>query len=428
VLEPHPSPGHDVLAIPLAGPAVPRAGSRSVEVVARWVDVLTHESTGSAPAKRRLLDPRPPALPAVDTRLKYSARPDATGHARVELTWPSVAGTRYRVFVSTETTLLAALLANGDGTTANEIAAAAPGAPRAEAFTARKSHFGWDAFEMVTPVPIVATGSTTTFIHRLSGSLDVLAVYRVLSESEAGALAELTEADLVPVAVPNLGPPAQPLVAVERAPEDHEHAGVALRVRVPAGRARPVKWRLRRASVPVNDPLRMDVVHAGDVTVAPGPDGTTFTITAATPLKRWRQYRWAVEVQAGPPAGAPTAGPVPAGEWSPASAPVTLAVIPTEPPAPPTAIAAAATPGGVQLTITHPDAATLAGTALGAYRFELFRRSPNARPTRLTVPVERGPGSTYVAIDPTPPPHSTWAVRLVDPLGRASDTALSNEV
>ncbi len=428
-LEPHPSPDHDVLVIEQDGPLIPRAAKRSVSVVARWIDHGNLISTDSPPAKRQLIDPRPPPLPAVNTELQYSARPDATGFARVEITWTSTPGTRYRVFTSTETTLLKALQNAGKQNIVNQILAAQPGAPRAEAFRDRKQHFDWDAFESLTETPLLATSGTMRFVHRVSGSLDVLAIYRVLSEGESGVLAEMTEADLVPVGVPNLGPPAQPLVSLDRDPVDHEHDGVRLRVKVLAGRAVPIAWRLRRASVPVSDPLRMGVVLTGSVPAGSGTAaGTEFVIEDPSPLAAWRQYRWSVEVQAGPPPGAPTASPVPAGEWSDASAPVTLAVIPAAVPAPPTSLVATPIAGNVKLVITHPDASRLIGTALGSYRFELYRVSPGQRPTKVAVPVLRGAGNTFEATDTAPPGSSQWSARVVDPIGRVSEAVVSNQV
>ena len=119
---------------------------------------------------------------------------------------------------------------------------------------------------------------------------------------------------------------------------------------------------------------------------------------------------------------------MPAGEWSPASAPATLAVIPVAAPAPPTSVTASAVAGGTQLTVTHPDAAGLVGTALGAYRFEVYRTSPAARPVKLALGFTRGPGNTFVATDAGAPAQSRWAVRVVDPIGRASEAVVSNEV
>ena len=425
MIETHPAPAHDVLVLTAPGPALERAASTTVEITGRWIDAAGLVSPPGPPAHRDAVDPRPPALPVVPTELQFSARPDATGFARVELTWPSVPGTRYRVFATTETTLLGALRNNGQGAVADAIAATPAGAARALAIRAQRSRFSWDAFECVTANPIVAAGPTTTFVHRLSGSLEVLAGYRVLSEGPSGVLAEMTEAEIVPVAVPNLGPPPPPSASLAPIPFDHDVTtdGITLEVLVLPGRAVPVSWRVRRASVAVADGLRMDVVAAGDVPAgSAGPSGTRFEIPLAQRLQPWRQYRFAVEVQAGPPPGAPTSGPVPAGEWSPPSAPVPVATIPPAGPEPPSALEATAESGGVRLRVTHPRASSLIGTPFGAHRFEVYRLSPGARPTRLDLHLDlaQAVGDTFEAVDPAPPDGSAWSVRVVDPVGRVS--------
>ena len=90
-------------------------GATGVVYGIRLLDVLrSHPEVGthlvlSTPAKRTIVDPRPPPPPPVITELRWTARPDVTGHARVDLDFASTVGTRYRVFVSNETLLLKAL-------------------------------------------------------------------------------------------------------------------------------------------------------------------------------------------------------------------------------------------------------------------------------------------------------------------------------
>ena len=424
VVETHPAPAHNVLVVTTPGPAVDRAASTSLKVVGRWIDEAGLVSPDSAPASRTIIDPRPPPLPVVPTELQYSSRPDATGFARVELTWPSMPGARYRVFASTEPTLLGSLRNTGQSSVADAIAATPVGAPRAMAIRAERARFSWDAFECVTANPIVASGASTTFAHRVSGSLDVLAAYRVLTEGPSGVLAEITQAEIIPFAVPNFGPPPPPLASLAPIAYDHDVTteGIALVVLVPPGRASPIAWRVRRTSVPVSDPLRMDIVANGPVTAATTyASGTRFEIPLTDALKPWRQYRFVVEVQAGPPPGAPTAGAVPLGEWSAPSAPVTVATIPAGSPAPPSALEATVLAGGdVRLRVTHPGADGIVGTPFGTYRFEVYRLSPGARPLRLEIDLRRAAGSTFEAIDPLPPVGSAWSVRLVDPIRRVS--------
>lgn len=423
--------GQTLLVIPRTGPALPRCGSRKVRYTARWVDTLAHVSAKADPAVRTMVDPRPPVAPVVETQLRYTARPDAEGNARVDLDFASVTDTRYRVFASTETLLLKALDSGGKpgaAAAAAAIRAAVPGAPRAGAFKAHRARFGWGDFENLTKQPIVAAGAVTRFVHRVSGSLDVLAIYRVLAEGPSGQLSDMVEAELMPFAGPNLGGPARPQAVLVNAGFDPTTQGVRLRVKVPPGRAAPQAWRLRRASVPVADPLRMGIVAQGLVTGATvDTEGTSFELDATEPLTPWRQVRFAVEVQAAKPPGAPTVGVAMPGEWSEASAAVAVAVYPPDEPAPPSAVAAAAAGGALLVTVTHPAADSLIGTTFGPHRFEVWRGVPGARPVLRELAFRRGAGPTWVATDPGPVLAGTFvSVRVIDPIGRRSAAAVSN--
>ncbi|WP_140635950.1 hypothetical protein [Methylibium rhizosphaerae] len=430
-LELHPAPAHDILVIHRNGPDLPRCGSKKVTYTARWIDVLNLVSPNADPASRTIMDPRPPEAPPVITELRYTARPDVQGHARVDLDFGSTVGTRYRVFASNETILLKALQNDGHVAARNDILSAAPGAPRAMKFKQYKALFGWDHFENLTKQPIEATSSTTRFVHRVSGSLDVLTIYRVLGEGPTGVLSEITESELVPFAVPNLGAPARPQIAVVNAGLDPTTSGVKLRVKVPRAKAAPKAWRLRRASVPVSDPLRMDLVAHGSVS---SPiverDGTSFDITVSEPLKAWRHYRFAVEVQADDPPGAPTVGVVLPGEWSEASATAQLAVIPPDEPAAATSVSVANVAEGLKVTMHHPAAISLISTALGDHRFETWRVEPGKRPTLRELLFIRGAGDVWEAVDPgvVAPPGTYVTVSVIDPIGRRSEARPSNQI
>ncbi|MDC0715774.1 hypothetical protein [Nannocystis bainbridge] len=423
-------PTPDMLRIVRDGPDLPRCGSRKVTYTARWFDVLGLVSPDALPAQRTITDPRPPPPPPVITELRWTARPDAEGHARVDLDFTTTVGTRYRVFASNETLLLKALQQGGHVTARNEILAAEPGAPRAEKFKQYKALFGWDHFEGLTKQPIVATGTTTRFVHRVSGSLEVLVIYRVLGEGPSGALSEMSQADLVPFAVPNLGPPTRPQVAVLNAGLDPTTDGVKLRVKVPRSKAAPKAWRLRRTSTPTRESLAMRIVDTGPVSGAEvDGEGTSFDILAAAPLKPWRIYKFAVEVQADDPPGAPTVGVILPGEWSEASAAATVSAIPPDPPAAASGIVVQNIPGALQITLTHPHADALGGTPLGPHRFELWRVQPDARPERREVAFIRGAGDTWIGTDPGEAPAGTYVtVSILDPVGRRSDAALSNQI
>ena len=331
-------------------------------------------------------------------RLLYSARPDATGFARVELVWPSVPGTRYRVFASSEPTLLGALRNAGQTAIADAIAATPAGAPRATAIKAQRALFSWDAFESVTASPIIASGTSTSFVHRVSGSLDVLAAYRVLTEGPSGVARRDQPGRDHPGRRAQFRPAAaaarQPRRARLRSGRDHRR-----RAARHTGAARP-----RRADRMARAPVERDgrAIRCGWTSSRPArsrpiplaPKAPASPSRSADTLKPWRQYRFVVEVQAGPPPGAPTAGEIPVGEWSAPSAAVTLATIPPHLPEPPSALTITTLANGdARLTVTHPHADTLVGTAFGVYRFEVYRLSPGARPAKLALTLERVSGN-----------------------------------
>src|SRR5262249_12386003 len=152
---------------------------------------------------------------------------------------------------------------------------------------------------------------------------------------------------------------------------------------------------------------------------------------AATPLKAWRQYRFRVEVQADDPPGAPTVGTVLPGAWSQASAPATVLAIPPAGPLPAATVQVANVGGALQVTVTHPGADTLIGTSMGPHRFEVWRIEPGVRPARHDIAFARGAGNTWVGADsgaPLAPAGSYVTVRIIDPIGRASDATMSNQI
>lgn len=440
-IELHTAPAHDLLIIKRTGPALPRGGDKKVSYTARWVDSLNHSSADADPAARTITDPRPPPAPAVITELRYTARPDVEGYARVDLDFSSTVGTQYRVFATNEVILLKALdnlaaqaainpaAAATAAAAAADIRSAQPGAPRAMKFRLYKHLFDWEHFENLTQQPIVATASTTRFVHRVSGALEVLAIYRVLGESATGVLSEMTAAELVPFAVPNLGGPQQPQISILNS-SDPTNTGVMLRVKVPRGRAVPSHWRVRRSSVPVSDPMRMGLVANGAVTgTVIERDGTSFDISVPEALAPWRQYQFAVEVQAAPPPGSPTVGVLLPGEWSQASACARLAVIPPNPPTAPSSVVIASVSSQIQITLHHPAADSLNSTVLGDHQFEVWRVQPGVRPVKLDLLFTRGSTDTWVATDPVSSPAGTYiTVRIIDPVGRRSEATPSNQL
>jgi hypothetical protein len=91
--------------------------------------------------------------------------------------------------------------------------------------------------------------------------------------------------------------------------------------------------------------------------------------------------------------------------------------------------------GALQIMVTHPAADSLVGTALGRFRFELWRVKPGARPVQRNPLFTRGAGDTWVASDHhddadagVAPPGTYVTVRIIDPIGRRSEAAISNQI
>src|SRR5690606_28158001 len=107
----------------------------------------------------------------------------------------------------------------------------------------------------------------------------------------------------------------------------------------------------------------------------------------------------------------------------------TVSVIPPDPPAAATAVAAANVAGALQITVTHPNADGLYGTPLGLFRFEVWRVEPDLRPARREVTFTRGAGDTWIGADPGVAPAGTYVtVSILGPAGRRSDATLSNQI
>ena len=427
VEDPHSLPGKPQLLLRLqrTGPALPPAGQVKVSYTGRWHDTLDAVSLDAFPAVKTVVDPRPPAAPQVEHPLAYTSRPDSMGHARAEFAFIGVNGVGYRVYASNETTLLAALRKTNTAL-ADDIAGLPMINDRAAALVDHKVLFGWDHFELVTPQALLADPAThqVRFTHRVSASLGVALFYRVVAEGPHGGLSELSASSMFAFGVPNLGGPAQPLVSrVSNALDDPVKDGVRLRVKVPHGASPPVAWRLRRTSTPVGDPLRMPVVLEGQVPKlddeAPfDPEGRTFEIALPGPLKPWVNYRFVVEVQADSPPGTHEV----AGDWGDPSAPVKVAVMPVTGPKGPLAVNVSGAAGGVQIKLQAQPLESWTSTMMGAFSFETWRLQEGTRPLRVDLPyVHDAASGTWSAFDPVPAVAGmTVAVRIVDPLGRAS--------
>ncbi len=426
-----------VTVTPPAG-MIARTGSVEAKLVAHWFD---SEGYGDPSEEQRkvLVDPRPPAALVMDPTLRYSARPDAVGRARVVLSWTGAPNARYRVYTTDETRLRSALAergAAGNAAAAAVVTAvdAAPDAAYRGAAWSDPAHaavFTRDLFTNLTDEPL--HGTALRYPHDLSGSLRVLAFFKIVAISEQNVESEFTAATLLPVAVPSGGPPPRPLLDLVEFTDEGEAHFTATVVRGPQPAAR---WRLRR-SVADSDPLRMPIVAEGDVP-APAPDADPATdgpqeidlMDAGTDrfaegsLPPWTRMSWRVEVQAPPPPG--TTQP---GEWSPASGAVSSAFIPADPPAAAADPALAVSGTDAKISWQHPE--RLRRGAMGGYRFDVYRRLPEGRETRIGTVLADDPTAstgtdlarTFHFVDDVggdSPVGTSWRVVTLDPGGRLS--------
>lgn len=435
VTEPVSSARDRKLVVTIPGPAgmIGRSGRVTARLNARWFDGTESGPLGEE-QKRDLIDLRPPPALVLDPALRYSARPDATGRSQVVLSWTGQAGRQYRVYHSDETRLLDIMKERskaGDAAAAalvQALSAAPDAAYRAQAWTnAPAGLFTRELFTNLTATPLA--GSDLRFAHDLSGSLKVLAFFKVVALSEDSVESPFTDATLLPVAVPSGGPPPRPLLDFRRFDES---GAAVLAVTVVRGPQPAGRWRLRRSAAASEDPLRMPVVAEGAIPDAdPGAEGPqVFELLdpgadafAGGSLPPWTRLSWRIEVQAKSPPG--TSRP---GEWSPASGAVGSLRMP-EAPAAPTDLGLV----GDELRWRHPE--PLRRGAMGGYRFEIYRRLPGGREERVNdgpvladdpgVQQVSGSTRTFRFSDPGPagapaPAGTTWRVLCVDPAGRMS--------
>lgn len=440
-----PVPGNPLVKVEIPGPLVNgslallgRGAEALATIQARWVDTANTKSDASAPRKVKLVDPRPPEPVVIPPNLRYSARPDATGRARITLTWPVNPNLRYRVYVCDETRLVDALKGNAAFMQAWQ--AAETPAERGKALTDNKplllrKYFENLTGEALTPEPGAAQMS---FQYDVSGSLRVLTLFRVVSVNSLNAESPWAQGPVVPFGVPNSGPPPRPLLELVPAdkigPGDPPLAPGAVRLRVGLirGAVAPARYRLRRSSVSAGDPMRMIIAAEGAL---PAPvvdakgrmhvdidDAGACSFDPAMKLAPWTRYHWRVEVQAGnePYTTIP-------GEWSPVSAPASTMIVPPVPVAP-DGLTGAVQASAFKLSWHHP--APLPRGALGSYRFEIYRRGPQGGLETLIgeriadVPAAAGgrdPNNNYFFLDASPlGPLTTYRVVVVDPAGRRS--------
>lgn len=416
-------PGAD--PVPIVGsipvPPLLPAEKRWLIVSGAWIDAGGRRSAESPPTRAQAADPRAPAALTLPNALAYGSRPDALGRSRVRLEWAGAPPpTRYRVYHSDETTLRERLagLPGPEADAARAQLAGVDAAPdRAAVFRAHAGLFDRSCFELLTGSPLPSSGVRMSYEHELSGSLGVLAFYRVVPVSELGAEATFTACTLLPRGVPNTQPPPTPLLTATADATDPLR--VQLTISVPEGVTKPVMVRLRRSRVSGADPLGMPVVAS----TAPAAWPAVIADSGATPwdaslrFAPWSTYTWRAEVQ-----GSPEPGSALPGAWSRPSAPASVRVLPP----PPGAVApgtVASTAAGVEVRFQASE--PLDGGPYGAYTIDVYRQVPSGSATESgavgTFPAAaiREPDGTYLVRDAAPvPPGTAYLVELQDPLGR----------
>lgn len=430
-----------VLDIVVPGPAgmIARAGRVSAHITARWNDGV-NLGPSSEPIERNLVDPRPPVALDIDPTLRYSARPDAVGRARVVLEWNAVAGVRYRVYTTDETRMRGALQELADDGDAvaqallQDLAAAPTAADRAQAFTQplRAGLFTRGLFNNLTAEPLAPVAGPMRYSYDLSGSLTVLAFFKIVTISADNVESPFTDATLLPFGVPSGGPPPRPLLDFVGWTDE---GNARLRVTVVRGPQPAERWRLRRSFAESSNALRMPIVADGavPVTTSDGPavfeiDDAGIDAFAGGALRPWTRTSWRVEVQAPSPVGSALPG-----EWSPASGAVGGMRVP---PAPAAATDLAKGPIGDAVTLTWKHTDALQKGSVGGYRFDIYRREPGERETRIgTVLADNpdivtgtGDARTFSYTDPGPTAVGTsWRIVTLDPVGRQSPPSATVE-
>ena len=174
-------------------------------------------------------------------------------------------------------------------------------------------------FLQLTAEPLAAATAPTTFRHQVSGSLTVLALYRVVAVSAASVESDFRSSPILPRGVPNVLAPPTP---VDPGPAGHRRPRASCRRASPSpcrsGPTPAARCRLRRASA-TTDPALMPVVAEGTVRPRAGGARPTQSLRrSSTPGPRragagprcraWVRYTWRVEVQgADLPGGGPSA-------------------------------------------------------------------------------------------------------------------------
>lgn len=435
-------PGIFFLRIVHTGPALQATEQRRMRLTARWIDTANVLSDVSEPQTLTLSDPRPPAQLPVPDKLQYSARPDVTGLSWVEHRWNTLPGqAQFGIYYTDENRLKSHLEKVNQTAILSALDNATDAASRATIYRTNVNLFSDHLFERLRDVNVDFNSGEKGFRHAVSGSLRILNFYKIAAEAATGAKPVLTDLELIVYGVPNSDPPPRPVIeVVPVSPETDEQDFVAeIKINLLAGTTLGETWRLRRSAVESSNIAKMPIVDTG----AMGPLDTDSGLQSATyrddgpvqiaptaSLRPWVRYSWVAEIQGAPESGSITTGnPVP-GRWSRAADPVSLILIPSEPPVPFTIDAITGTSvatgfTGVRLTLSHISALT--GGSIGAYRIRLSRRQQAGGALALIREDEisgEGPFDISGSLDSNPgetvPFEAEYVVELIDPVGRSS--------
>ena len=325
----------DELVVEIPRPAaslLPLGAVVEAVTTARWIDTAGIESVESSPRVTACADARGPLTVPEPPLLEWTARPDATGRARVKLTWAANgAQRRFRVYACDDQRIAhqVTALAGDDsayGALLADLEAASDPPSRAQALRDHHQLFDREWFQNLTDEPLEANGGPLAYQHELSGSLRALAVYKVVAETDAGATADFVATPPWVWAVPERSGPPQPLLEV-LATDAGPPVTVTLRL---TGRTdAATRFRLRRSAVH-SDPRRMPVAREGVIVLTAGEkycdiaDDGSYVHEPAHQLRAGRLYTWGVEVQSPDLPGSTRPG-----AWSRPSAAVSTKVVVT---------------------------------------------------------------------------------------------------
>lgn len=418
----------------VTGPVLQPTEQRNMVIDAIWIDSVGQESVPSEPLQLTMTDPRPPVQMPIADVLLYSSRPDATGLAWIERSWPLPGGPppSYAVYYTDEVRLLAWLRANSRTAEAISISAITDRAARAGRLRTIQADFPDDQFERLPGAVDTTAATKRSFRHAVSGSSRVLQAYKIAVEAPgSGARPVLSGLDMVFYGVPNSDPPPRPSVTVKLvAPMAGDPALVAeVTVTLEPGVTRGALARLYRTRGGPASPLTAPVVNllplsAPDAVtgqqVVKFRDTGTAQIAPTARLTAFSRYQWFAEVQ-----GAPESGASVPGLWSLPSDPVGLATVPVSPPAPPVldGFGGTAATGGqdnLTLRLSHPFG--LRPTPIGRWRYRVLR-APAGGDWALMAEGEAVEATLEVPDLVTggfTPTATQFRVTLYDPIGRAT--------